>query len=43
MDGSSVTMTKAGTYVVYVRPFQFYGTDKEDFELNSNPSNLTGI
>jgi hypothetical protein len=33
-DGSNYTVSKAGTYVLYVRPFGFYGTDKEDFELN---------
>ena len=32
-DGSSITLTKAGTYVIYVRPYQFYGTDQEDYEL----------
>lgn len=33
-DGSTFTITKAGTYVVYVRPFQFYGTADEDYALN---------
>lgn len=33
-DGSSYTITKAGTYVLYVRPFGYYGTDGEDFKLN---------
>ncbi len=32
-DGSSITIKKAGTYVLYVTPFQFYGNDKEDYEL----------
>lgn len=33
-DGSSFTITKAGTYVLYVRPFQFYGTEENgDYEL----------
>lgn len=33
-DGSTLTFTKAGTYVVYVRPYQFYGVNGEGYELN---------
>lgn len=34
-DGSTYTLTKAGTYVLYVRPYQFYGRESEgDFTLN---------
>jgi hypothetical protein len=33
-DGTSCTLTKAGTYVLYVRPFQFYGKEEDgDYEL----------
>lgn len=32
-DGSSITIKKAGTYVLYVQPYLFYGSEGEDFEL----------
>lgn len=33
-DGTSYTISKPGTYVLYVRPLLFYGAEGEDFELN---------
>jgi len=32
-DGTSITVTQAGTYVIYVKPVKFYGYEYQDYEL----------